>query len=329
MHLGAAQFFGRHPLADGRLHQRRPGQEQARALRHQHVIAHHRQIGASGHAHPHDRRDLRNAHRAHHRVVAKHAAKIVGVRETRLLAAAETRPPNPPDKSSGCDSRWRCSARESLSSPSSGKNAPAFTVASLAMIITSRPATRAEAGHRAGRRRAAPFLVHLVSGVEAQLEERASADRSAARSRSRAVSRPFLCCASMPRAPPPSCSLASSFLISREQVDHAARSSSQSRGSRDWMRVSRTGLAKDANLNLFCPAPSVPGRLGLARWRLRNGRKHGQCILFTGLLPHAAALVARRAHECARTPQSPAWKCPAERSPRSLSSSGREYPLQE
>ena len=37
VHRRAAQFFGGNLLPDGRLHQRRPGQEQPAALGHQHV----------------------------------------------------------------------------------------------------------------------------------------------------------------------------------------------------------------------------------------------------------------------------------------------------
>ncbi len=85
MHFGAAQIFRRSFLADSRLHQRRPRQKQARALGHQDVIAHYRQIRAAGHAHAHNGGQLRNAHRAHHRVVAEHAAEIVGIGKHVLL----------------------------------------------------------------------------------------------------------------------------------------------------------------------------------------------------------------------------------------------------
>ncbi len=85
VHLRAAQFLGRDALPDRRLHQRRAGQKKARAVGHQNVVAHHGQISSPGHAHAHDGGDLRNAHRAHHRVIAKHAAEIVGIRENVLL----------------------------------------------------------------------------------------------------------------------------------------------------------------------------------------------------------------------------------------------------
>ena len=51
------------------------------------------------------------------------------------------------------------------------EEAPAFTVASLAMIITSRPQTRRQSGNRPRRRRAAPFLIHFVRGKNSQLKK--------------------------------------------------------------------------------------------------------------------------------------------------------------
>ena len=85
VHLRAAQFFGGSFLADGGLHQRGPGEKKAAAFGHQDVVAHHRQIRAARDAHAHDRGDLRNAHGAHHRVVAEDAAEIVGIGEDVFL----------------------------------------------------------------------------------------------------------------------------------------------------------------------------------------------------------------------------------------------------
>ena len=89
VHGGAAQFFGGNLLPDGGLHQRRPGQEKSAAVGHQHVIAHHRQVAAAGHAHAHDGGDLRNPHGRHHRVVAEDAAEIVGVGKNIFLQRQE------------------------------------------------------------------------------------------------------------------------------------------------------------------------------------------------------------------------------------------------
>ena len=52
-----------------------------------------------------------------------------------------------------------------------GKNAPAFTVASLAMIIDPPARDRADAGDDAGRGRPAPLGVHAPGGPQAELEE--------------------------------------------------------------------------------------------------------------------------------------------------------------
>ena len=66
-------------MSDRGLHQRRTCEKQPAAIRHQHVIAHHRKVTATGDAHPHDGRDLWNAHGRHHGIIAKYAAEIVGV----------------------------------------------------------------------------------------------------------------------------------------------------------------------------------------------------------------------------------------------------------
>ena len=62
-----------------------PASKQPASFRHQNVIAHHREISPARHAHSHNRRDLRNPLRAHHRVVPEHAPEIVGVWEHILL----------------------------------------------------------------------------------------------------------------------------------------------------------------------------------------------------------------------------------------------------
>ncbi len=52
-----------------------------------------------------------------------------------------------------------------------GKNAPAFTVASFTMSMTSRSLHSRQPGDHAGRRRAAPLFIHAPSHVGAELEE--------------------------------------------------------------------------------------------------------------------------------------------------------------
>ena len=85
VHFRATQFLRGGFLPDGGLHQRRPGKKQSRAFGHQDVVAHHRKIRAPRHAHAHDGSNLRNALGAHHRVVAKHPAKVVGIGKNIFL----------------------------------------------------------------------------------------------------------------------------------------------------------------------------------------------------------------------------------------------------
>ena len=85
VHLGATQLFSRDFLSDGRLYQCRSGKKKSAAFGHQYVVAHQRQIRAAGHAHAHDGGDLRNAHGAHHRVIAENAAKVVGIGKNIFL----------------------------------------------------------------------------------------------------------------------------------------------------------------------------------------------------------------------------------------------------
>ena len=55
-----------------------------------------------------------------------------------------------------------------------GKNAPAFTVASFTMSMTSRPCTRPNPVTTPRRRRSTPLLVHAPRHVRTQLEETGS-----------------------------------------------------------------------------------------------------------------------------------------------------------
>ncbi len=175
------KLLRRRALADRGLHQRGPGHKQARAFGHQHVIAHHRQISAAGHAHSHDGRDLRNAHRAHHRVIAKHAPKIVGVGKHIFLQGQEHA------------ARIHQVNRRNMIVDGDVLRANHFLRrhrekrAGLHCGVVGddhhQPSgdTR-QAGDRAGRWRAAPFLVHFDRRRIGPARRTASSDRSAARS---------------------------------------------------------------------------------------------------------------------------------------------------
>ena len=66
MHVGAAEVFRRHHFAGGRLHQRRPGEEDGALPFHDDgLVAHRRHVGAARGAGAHHAGDLRDAGRAH------------------------------------------------------------------------------------------------------------------------------------------------------------------------------------------------------------------------------------------------------------------------
>src|SRR4029077_3394548 len=85
MHFRAAEFFSGSFLADRGLHQCGACQKKSGTFGHQDVIAHDGKICATGYTHAHDRGELRNAHGGHDGVVAKDAAKIVGIGKNVFL----------------------------------------------------------------------------------------------------------------------------------------------------------------------------------------------------------------------------------------------------
>src|SRR5207249_8550019 len=177
-HLGvysrASQVLRGDFLADGRLHQRRPGQKQAAALRHQDVIAHHRQVSAARHAHSHDGCDLRDSHGAHDRIVAEDAAEVVGIREDVLLQRQKNaRGVHKINRGDAVLHGDILRAYDLLGRH--GKEGAGFYRGVVGDQHDQSAAYATEAGDDPCRRRATPFLVHLVCGVEAKLEERAAA----------------------------------------------------------------------------------------------------------------------------------------------------------
>ena len=159
------RFSARSPLAPARARKKQPG-----PFGHQNVVAHHRQVGAARHAHPHDRGDLRNAHGAHHRVIAENPAEIVRVRKHILLQRQK--------HSGGIDqvnrrnaivdgdilraNHFFCGHREKRAGlygrviGDNHEHAPRYTP---------------QPGDGSRRRSAAPLLIHLVSRVNAELEK--------------------------------------------------------------------------------------------------------------------------------------------------------------
>src|SRR5712692_8954565 len=93
-----------------------------------------------------------------------------------------------------------------------GKNAPAFTVASLAMIMKMRPHTRARPVIVPAEG-APPHSSYISQASKIPSSKNCEPGSINLAMRSRAVSRPFLCCDSMAFAPPPNAICSSSFLI--------------------------------------------------------------------------------------------------------------------
>src|ERR1700693_1480322 len=85
LHFGAAKFFLINNLSDCSFDQRGTCEIQAAAFRHQNFVTEHRQIGATCHAVPHDRRKLRNSSRGNHRVVPKYPPEIIFIRKNFIL----------------------------------------------------------------------------------------------------------------------------------------------------------------------------------------------------------------------------------------------------
>ena len=112
VHFRAAQFLGGNFWPIAACTSAGPARKKSRAFGHQNVIAHHGQIRAARDAHPHDGGDLRNSHGAHHGVIAKDAAEIVGIGENVFLQRQKTRRRNRPGRSWECDFRWKYFARE-------------------------------------------------------------------------------------------------------------------------------------------------------------------------------------------------------------------------
>ena len=170
MHLGAAQLFGGVLRANRSLHQRRPGEKQAAAFGHQDVIAHQRQVGAAGHAHAHDGGNLRNAHRRHHRIVAEDAAEVVGVGKDIFLQRQEHA-----GRIDQVDRRYVIFDGDVLRANHLLRRHREERARLYRGIVHDQHDQAAlhasQSGHYAGRRRAAPLLIHAPSGVSAKLEE--------------------------------------------------------------------------------------------------------------------------------------------------------------
>src|SRR6186713_2873273 len=87
VYVAAAQLLGADHFARRRLHQRRPAEEDGSLVAHDDgLIAHRRNVGATGSARSHDHRDLRNGSRGHVGLVVEDAAEVFGVGKYFILA---------------------------------------------------------------------------------------------------------------------------------------------------------------------------------------------------------------------------------------------------
>ena len=190
-------------LTDGRFHQRRAGQVQARTFRHQYRVAENRQIGSARHAVAHDGRVLRDARPPRGRRCCERSGRSRLRRERPRLASARRRPTSRRDRRAAGGSGAAIVWARRIFLIVIGKHAPALTVASLATTITRRPCDRADDRDDPRGDRAAPFLIHLVGGPQARARAIGEPGSSNISIRSRAVFRPLACWRSMASGPPP------------------------------------------------------------------------------------------------------------------------------
>ena len=134
------------------------------------MITHHRKIRAAGNAHSHNGRDLRNAHGAHDRIVAKNAAEIVSVGENIFLQWQEDA--CRVDEINGGDVILDSDIlRANDFFRGHGKKCTGFHRGIIRDNHERAAANFGEAGNRARARRATPLFVHFERRVDAKLEE--------------------------------------------------------------------------------------------------------------------------------------------------------------
>src|SRR5215207_5455959 len=89
--VGPAELFGGYVFARGRLHERRPAEEDRTfALDDNYLVAHRRNVGPTRRAAPHDGGDLGYAPGAHAGLVVEDASEVVPVREDLVLKRQES-----------------------------------------------------------------------------------------------------------------------------------------------------------------------------------------------------------------------------------------------
>ena len=171
VHGGPTEFFRRNFLPDRCLYQRRSSQKQAAAIRHQHVIAHHRQISAPSHTHAHDGGDLRNTHGRHDSVVAKNTPKIVSIGKNIFLQRKKNA--SRIDEINGRNAILNGNILRPNYFFRRHRKKRASLYRGVVHDEHHHPGLDArQSRNHSRRRRATPFLIHFVRRVEAKFEER-------------------------------------------------------------------------------------------------------------------------------------------------------------
>src|SRR3979490_1490747 len=85
MHFSSAELFLIDNLTDGGFDERRAGEIEAAALRHQDFVAKDWKVRATSHAIPHDRTEPRNPGGRNHGVISKDPAEVVFVGKNFIL----------------------------------------------------------------------------------------------------------------------------------------------------------------------------------------------------------------------------------------------------
>jgi len=170
VHIGAAQLFCRDFDARRSLHQRRPAKEdRARAFDDHRLVAHGRHVCAAGGATAHHRRDLRDACRAHRRLVVENAAEVIGVGED-LILHRQKRAARVHQIHARQPVLQRDLLRAQVLLDRDGVVCAALYCGIVGDDHALASGDRADAGDDAGRRRFA--VVHLPRGQRREFEER-------------------------------------------------------------------------------------------------------------------------------------------------------------
>ena len=145
-----------------------------------------------------------------------------------------------------------------------GKNAPAFTVASLATIMHRRPLTRPRPVTTPAPG-APPYSAYIPCAAHRPSSRNSVPSSSSRFSRSRTVRRPLACCASTAFSPPPRRIASSSARMATSNSSRAARfafARAEAESSADRNRLSNFEPSGICTLTSTCRVPHLSGDSG-------------------------------------------------------------------